>query len=266
MRPIEFGMPTLLELDGLDDCARLARELGLSFVEINMNMPQYQIDRLDEAALRRASAGGVYFTFHLDENFNPSDFNRAVARAHIETAAATVRLARRIGAPVVNLHMAAGVSFSLPGGKAHLFDVYRDQYLAGLREFREACREAAGDGVMLCVENTKGFLPFMREGILLLLERECFALTLDIGHSHAAGGADEAFILGHFDRLNHMHVHDSAGGRSHLVLGSGEVDLAGRLSLARERGCRCVVETKTAEGLRASVDWLKKERHLSPGG
>ena len=81
-------MPTLLELDTIEECAHLAGSLGLSFVEINMNMPQYQIERVDAKALRRLAAGGPYFTFHLDENFNPSDFNRLVARAYIETAVA----------------------------------------------------------------------------------------------------------------------------------------------------------------------------------
>ena len=263
MDKIDFGMPTLLEFDGLEACAALARELGLSFVEINMNMPEYQIEKLDAAALRRSARGDVYYTFHLDENFSPADFNRGVARAYLDTAVATIHLARSVGAPVVNLHMAEGISFRLPDRRVHLFEKYRAEYLAGLAEFREVCRRAAGDGgVKICVENTDGFLPFMREGLELLLECECFALTLDIGHSHSAGGADEAFILRHADRLIHMHIHDAEGGRCHLVLGSGEIDLADRLTLAVKQGCRCVVETKSEEGLRRSADWLKKRRYL----
>jgi sugar phosphate isomerase/epimerase len=259
---IEFGMPTLLELKNIEECAALAGALGLSFVEINMNMPQYQIERLDAKALRRLAAGGLYFTFHLDENFNPSDFNRLVARAYIETAVATVRLAREIGAPVVNLHLAEGIYFSLPGRKAYLFDVYRDQYLKGLTDFRNACREVAGDEVTLSVENTSGFLPFMREGLELLLDCPCFSLTLDVGHGHAASGADEAFFLEHRERLSHIHLHDAVGESCHLALGRGEIDLPEKLSLAAARGCRCVVETKTADALRASVEWLKDGRYL----
>ncbi len=261
--PIDFGMPTLLELDTIEDCAALAVELGLDFIEINMNMPLYQVERMNAEALRRASADKLYFTFHLDENFNPSDFNRGVAEAYVRTAMETIRLARAIGAPVVNLHMAEGIAFKLPDRKVHLFEKYRPQYLQGMMEFREACREAAGEsGVKICLENTDSFQPFMREAIEMLLECDCFQLTLDIGHSHCAGGVDEAFFLTHADRLAHMHIHDAEGGRCHLVLGGGEIDLAERLALAARRNCRCVVETKSVEGLRASVGWLKKGGYL----
>jgi sugar phosphate isomerase/epimerase len=260
---LDYGMPTLLELETIETNAALAGELGLKFIEINMNMPQYQIDRLDVDALQRASAGGLYFTFHLDENFNPSDFNRSVAGAYLNTAISTIRLARAVGAPVVNLHMAEGIAFKLPDRKVHLFEKYREQYLKGLVEFREACRQEAGNGeTKICVENTGGFLPFMQEGLETLLQCDCFKLTLDIGHSHSAGGVDEAFIRSHVDRLAHMHIHDAGGERCHLVLGSGEIDLEDRLKLAAGQGCRCVIETKSTLGLRASVAWLKDRRYL----
>ena len=44
---MDFGMPALIELPALEDCAKLCRELGLQFVELNMNLPQYQTDRID---------------------------------------------------------------------------------------------------------------------------------------------------------------------------------------------------------------------------
>lgn len=34
----DLGMPTLIELPGPEDCARLCRELGLQFVELNMHL------------------------------------------------------------------------------------------------------------------------------------------------------------------------------------------------------------------------------------
>ena len=43
---MDFGMPVLLELDTLEQNAALCRELGLSFVELNMNLPQYQLGEM----------------------------------------------------------------------------------------------------------------------------------------------------------------------------------------------------------------------------
>ena len=45
---IQFGMPTLIENRTLEENAALCGELGLRFIELNMNFPEYQIDQLEE--------------------------------------------------------------------------------------------------------------------------------------------------------------------------------------------------------------------------
>ena len=50
---MNYGMPTLIELPDMEDCAALCKELELQFIEFNMNLPQYQPDTLDEAKLER---------------------------------------------------------------------------------------------------------------------------------------------------------------------------------------------------------------------
>lgn len=45
---MQFGMPTLIEIKLIESCAELCRELGLDFIELNMILPEYQADRLDE--------------------------------------------------------------------------------------------------------------------------------------------------------------------------------------------------------------------------
>ena len=39
---MDFGMPTLIEIKSLEACAALCKELDLRFVELNMNLPEYQ--------------------------------------------------------------------------------------------------------------------------------------------------------------------------------------------------------------------------------
>lgn len=43
-----FGMPTLIENRTLADNISLCRALDLSFIELNMNFPEYQIDKIEE--------------------------------------------------------------------------------------------------------------------------------------------------------------------------------------------------------------------------
>lgn len=58
---LEFGMPTLIENRTLDDNIALCKDFGLSFVELNMNFPEYQIDQIENADLfyRKADEAGM---------------------------------------------------------------------------------------------------------------------------------------------------------------------------------------------------------------
>ena len=79
---MNYGMPTLIELPDMEDCAALCKELELQFIEFNMNLPQYQPDTLDEAKLERIARDyGIFYTIHLDENMNVADFNPYVREA-----------------------------------------------------------------------------------------------------------------------------------------------------------------------------------------
>lgn len=263
---LELGMPTLIELRSLEDCAKLCGELGLWFVELNMNLPQYQTDRTDVEQLRKIKEEyGIYFTIHLDENLNPADFNPYIAQAYRRTVEDTILLAKELEMPVLNMHLSRGVYFTMPDSRFFLFDIYRDRYLADMRSFRDGCEaKIGGANIKICVENSDGFTDFQVEAIDLLLESPVFALTYDIGHNYSIGGVDEPIISKRQERLAHFHFHDAVGKKNHLPLGTGEIDVEKYLTLADSRSCRIVLETKTAEGLRKSAAWLEARRHVSP--
>lgn len=256
-----YGMPTLIEYDTIDENLALCQTLGLDFIELNMNLPQYQTQALRENLddYRKLTAeSGVLFTLHLDENLNFADFNPLVQEAYLQTTSEVIRIAKELQMPVVNLHMPQGVHFTMPEKKVYLFEVYRDDFMGSVRRFRDLCEnEVGGADLTICIENTDGYRDFQKEAVEALLESPCFALTWDIGHSHAAGEQDEAFLLQHKDRLAHFHLHDARGKSNHLALGTGEIDLPARLRLAENCGCRCVIETKTALALRQSVTYLR---------
>jgi sugar phosphate isomerase/epimerase len=259
---IQFGMPTLIELKSLEDCAALCKELDLQFVELNMNLPEYQADRIDAGAFAKiAERYGIYYAIHLDENLNPCDFNEKVANAYTETVLQTIGLAKRLRFPVLNMHLSKGVYFTLPERKVYLFDEYMDVYLAKLAAFRDRCEKAIdGADIKICVENAGGYdKEFVRKGLALLLESKAFALTFDIGHNAEIGGGDEEIIMGNKNKLCHMHIHDAKEKSSHLPLGAGDLDLPEYFCLARTQNCRVVLETKTVAGLKESVEWVRRQ-------
>lgn len=47
MKKAKCGMPTLIELDTLKDNINLCLELGLNFIELNMNLLEYQLENID---------------------------------------------------------------------------------------------------------------------------------------------------------------------------------------------------------------------------
>jgi len=258
---MQFGMPTLIENKNLIESAVLCEELGLDFIELNMNLPQYQvacIGKIQELS-EIAKMHHLYYTIHMDENLNVCDFNSAVAKAWLDTVTSTILIAKKLKIPVLNMHMNNGVYFTLPQKRVYLFEEYKDTYLLNIKKFRDICEaEIGNDNILISIENTDGYMPFQKDGIALLLESRVFSLTWDIGHSHSAWKLDEEYIISKLDRLKHFHIHDAIGKYNHLTLGSGEIDLNSRLELAKRIECRCVVETKTIEALRESIGWLKK--------
>ena len=272
---MQFGMPTLIENRTLEENAALCARLGLRFIELNMNFPEYQVDRLEETVtlLRIAERAGIYYTIHLDESLNVADFNPLVSGAYLETVRRTVAVIQKLvclrdrfgdsSQPLtVNMHMHHGIHITLPDRKVQMYDRDFDAYMKSFAAFRALCEEwIGGSDVRIAVENTDGFRDYEKKAVEYLLASPKFGLTWDIGHSKAVGEQDAPFLLSHRERLIHFHIHDGteAPPRNHLALGDGEIDLKERLRLAESRNARCVLETKTVRALEQSVGWLRAE-------
>jgi sugar phosphate isomerase/epimerase len=270
---MQFGMPTLIENHTLEENAALCEALGLRFIELNMNFPEYQVDRLEQTdeLVRIAKQHHLYYTVHLDENLNIADFNPLVTKAYLETVRRTILAAKallplrdRYGDPAqpltLNMHMHHGIYITLPDRKVQMYERNFETYMQSFAVFRSLCEEWIGDSsIMMAVENTDGFRDYEKKMIAYLLESKKFGLTWDIGHSKAILEADVSFLMEHQDKLIHFHIHDGTETppRNHLALGDGEIDLDARLKLAAERNARCVLETKTISALKQSVRWLR---------
>ena len=269
---MQFGMPTLIENRTLEDNIALCTSLGLRFIELNMNFPEYQTDQLEQTdqLLRVAEQAGIYYTVHLDENLNIADFNRLVSDAYLETVHRTIEVSKKLlglrncfgdkSQPLtINMHMNHGIFITLPDRKVQMYDRDFETYMKSFAIFRRLCEEWIGDSnLRITVENTDGFRGYEQKAIGSLLKSPVFGLTWDIGHSKAVHEKDVPFILAHRDRLIHFHIHDATENppKNHLALGDGDLDLRERLQLAADRNARCVLETKTVEALKKSVSWL----------
>lgn len=226
---MQFGMPTLIENQTLSDNIALCTSLGLKFIELNMNFPEYQIDKLEEwqPIYDAAQGNGIYYT--------------------------------------INMHMHHGIFITLPDKKVQMYDRDFDVYMNCFKQFRSLCEQWIGDtDIKIAIENTDGFREYEKKAIAYLLESSCFVLTWDIGHSKATKEVDIPFLMEHKASLKHFHIHDGLENppKNHLALGDGGIDLQERLGLAKACNARCVLETKTIEALKASVHWLQNNEFL----
>ncbi len=257
---LHFGMPTLLELDGLEANAKFCHEHGLKFVEINMNVPDYQVEVLDkDFLLELMDKYQIYFTFHMADNMDVANFQEEVRKVNVDLVIKTLEFAESIGSPIVNMHMQKGVYFTMPTEKIYIYQSYIDRYMSYVETFGNTMDQVLkGKETSLAVENTGDFdREFMRAGTLNLIERPHIVMTYDIGHDYSFGN-DREFIIEHLDKIRHMHIHDAIGEDHHLALGSGEMQLERYIGFAKNYKVRCVIEAKTIEALKVSVQELPK--------
>ena len=91
---IELGMPTLIEILDLKGNFELCAQLELDFIEISMNLPEYQAASFPLAECKKLMREyGIYVTIHAEEKLSIADFNKAVAAAYTDTMIKAIELA-----------------------------------------------------------------------------------------------------------------------------------------------------------------------------
>lgn len=256
---MKFGLPNLVECSSLRECAILAEELSLGFIEINMSFPEYTPARFDVSeALRLKEEFGLFYTLHVDEALNPFDFNKAVSECYFNVMRDTLRVAKAIGAKILNLHLQKGIYVTLPEKVILLTDVYREEYLSLVKSFIDMCEsELCGTDIKIAIENVDSnpFTSSQIEALSLFLKSDFFGLTLDTGHEYKLKYSDSHIYEKYPEKIIHMHLHDCDSSGPHIPLGTGEVNINEKL--AALKGDTCLIEVKTVAGLIESVKYLK---------
>lgn len=265
MNKFVFGMPTLVEFDTLEDNVKLCKKLGLSFIELNMNLPQFQIERIDIKKLVDIQRNEhIFFTFHLPEELDVANFNAKIKKAYYDIVKETIEVAKIIDCPIINMHMHLGVYFTMPDEKIYLYEKYYNDFYNSILKFGNFADKLINkSNVKISIENTGIYnRDYIITTIKELLNRESFSLTWDVGHDYSSGNIDRNFIMENMGKLKHMHIHDGKGKSNHLPLFCGDIDLYEKLKIAEETKSSCVIETKTTAGLKQSVLELRRLGYL----
>ena len=162
---MKFGMPTLVECNDIFECCAVAEKYGLDFIEINMSFPQYQPAALGTDTLLKITAEkGITFTIHADEMLNPFDFNDSVSECYFGVMRDTIRFAKAVGIPIINMHLLKGVYVTLPGKVILINDVYSEKYREKVGQFIEMCENEIGDAPLkIAIEKVVCFTSLYEE-------------------------------------------------------------------------------------------------------
>jgi sugar phosphate isomerase/epimerase len=258
---LKMGMPALIEFSSVEENALLCQELGLSFVELNMNMPYCFPQNLPAGKVRRLSSElGLRFTLHMPDDFDLGSLHASVRQGTLERSMEALDWAIDAELELLNFHINPGIYFTLPKYRVWIFDKFYDQFSENLvGAFRTLLDRANSHGIKLSVENVCNFdLPFIERVLDELVRLEGFHLTWDVGHDAKTGYKERPVLMRHETNLAHMHLHDYDGKSDHQVLFTGEIDIIGMVMFAQAHGMSVVLETKTIDSLVQSMDRLRK--------
>jgi len=127
------------------------------------------------------------------------------------------------------------------------------------RSFAELCVLQDTLGIPIAVENmpTMGLSHYAAPGDLDLCG---LGLALDAGHASLCGNLD-AWLADPLAEVRHVHLHDNQGpgkGDQHRPLGTGVVDAAAVLEVARTAGASVVLEHTNEADVLSSLEYLRR--------
>lgn len=137
-------MPILIEVPDMIQTVKLCEELGLSFIELNMNIPEFCHETLSSELVRNLSAReSIEFTLHLPEEIDLASFHPAIRQAHMARCLEAIRWAHEAGICLINMHIHSGIYFTLSKRKIWIYDKYQRQFLDNVTSALDILLKAA---------------------------------------------------------------------------------------------------------------------------
>ena len=256
---IKLGMPELFEYENIEDNFKLAKKLGLDFIEFNLNFASCR-QGLENGLIKKLSTQyDIGVTLHF---FDEADFGlyEEVTSAYLSLLEKYASLGKGF-IKQINIHLNPGPVVTISGVKNYVYEKeYADYSFRLLKALKTAKKICDGLNINLVIENTD-ILPnasYVKK-IYEALLKEGFRFCYDIGHDHLCN--DMIYELN--DKLNlpfdEFHIHDAKDRKTcHLELGQGELDINKYKKLASKNNAYVVLEVKQESDLLISAPLFKQ--------
>ena len=250
-------MPTLIEKESILDNVILCKELGLGFIELNMNLPYCMPNSNSHYDLVKIQKEySIEFTLHFPEDIDFGCFYEEVRQANIRLFENIANWGAKFGVKKINIHLNPGIYFTLPDKKVFVYEknkeLFMEKFIDSLNKISQIAKPL---GISICIENMQ-VKEFVLDTFEELVNLPDVYFTWDVGHDAMWGYEIEKIYRKYPYKVRHMHLHDYNGKSDHQPLFTGEIPLEERVKFADDNDLTVVIETKTEEALKKSVNSL----------
>lgn len=256
---MKLGMPILFEFSTIEENFQLAKELGLDFVELNLNFG-YCRKALEDGSIKElVKKYDLETTLHF---FDEADFAsyQEVVDGYMILLKKYVSLGEGF-VSMVNIHNNPGPVSTISGVKHFIYEKeypeFIERLLTNLNTAKRICEEK---GMRFVVENTDIAPSATYMTRVMKDEFEAgFRFNYDIGHDNVCNYIVRDLLRTVPLEFDEFHFHDADGKRCHLSIGEGTMNekLEEFKTLADANDAYVLLEVKSKEDLEKTVGAFK---------
>ncbi len=252
---MKLGLPQLFEYDKVEDNLILAKELGLDFIELNLNFSYCRKEMEEGKLVDLLKKYNMEATLHFYDEADFASYDEVV-EAYMRLLEKYARLGKGY-IKLINVHNNAGPVVTISGVKNYIYDKeyddYINRYINNLKKAEKICND---NGIKMVIENTN--IPEYMKKTYQDLQKANFRFNFDIGHDN--NDKDMLYnILKEVDlKFDEFHIHDGNTKTCHLALSEGNIDIKYFKDLAEQHNAYVVLEVKQKSDLIKSVPIFKE--------
>ncbi len=254
---MKVGMPQLYEYDTIEDNLILAKELGVDFIELNLNFGYCRKEMEQDTVKALLDKYGIEATLHFYDEADLGSYDEVVD-AYLVLLERYARLGQGY-IKQINMHLIPGPVVTISGVKNYIYEKEYDEYITRLiNNFKRAEDICNQYDINMVIENTDN-IPEYTKRTYQDLYKAGFRFCYDIGHDHLSYD----IVWNTLEKIelpfDEFHIHDAKDRKKcHLALGEGVLDVAKFKRLAEKNKAYVVLEVKQKSDLVVSVPLFKK--------
>ena len=253
---MKVGMPQLYEYDTIEDNLILAKELGVDFIELNLNFGYCRKEMEQDTVKDLLDKYGIEATLHFYDEADLGSYDEVVD-AYLVLLERYARLGQGY-IKQINMHLIPGPVVTISGVKNYIYEKEYDEYITRLiNNFKRAEDICNQYDINMVIENTDN-IPEYTKRTYQDLYKAGFRFCYDIGHDHLSYDIVWNLLQDIDLPFDEFHIHDAKDRKKcHLALKDGTLDVAKFKRLAEKNNAYVVLEVKQSSDLITTVPDFK---------